>query len=236
MFLISVFQPKGVSECYEERQSVVILALNCLTCVCPPSSLVYLVIFLSVWFSLSVSEGAAHSWRTPSPGHMWWEDPRWFWALLGRKDVFGYAEDSREQWWLLMLLGPSEREDIGERRAEALSKRLWLLWQLCSSPKQEIIPRTVTFWHTAFRSSLRASSVPLGYENLLKSLNLCTFRSRGHPFWDWSSFKIDLFFMLIVNQFTWFKIHEFQDGRIYSSSSIRALNFLWSCQRYFMHI
>lgn len=47
---------------------------------------------------------------------------------------------------LLVLLGPSERKDIGERRAEALRKRLFLLWQLCSSPKQEIIPRNVTFY------------------------------------------------------------------------------------------
>ena len=45
----------------------------------------------------------------------------------------------------LMLLGPSERRDIGERTAEAFSKRLLLLQQLCSSLKQEIIPGNGTF-------------------------------------------------------------------------------------------
>ena len=117
MFLISVFQPKWVSWVLLRKTSIstVVLAMNCLTCGCPPSSLIYLVILLCIWFSVGKWRGSPLVvYKLSRPNVRGSRVVLSTATVSGRRDLFGCVEHSWEQWQLPMLLGPSERKVIGE--------------------------------------------------------------------------------------------------------------------------
>lgn len=97
--------------------SIIVLAINCLTCVCPPSSLWFTLWFCRAFDFLWIKEGAAplcvQDLQTKCGGRI--PGGSEYCAVWGRRDLGAYAEDSWEQWQLLVLLGPSERKDWREK-------------------------------------------------------------------------------------------------------------------------
>lgn len=206
--------------------------------------------WFTLWFcrafdSLWVKEGAAplcvQDLQTKCGGRI----PRGseYCAVWGRRDLGAYTEDSWEQW-APRAARSIRKERYWREKGWGIKEEAFSSLAIVFKSKARDNPQKCDFLHTIFRSFPKASSMPLGYQNL-KSLDLCIFRSRGHPFWDWSYFKIDLLFiMLIVNQFSGLK---FMSCKVDASTPHHpSRSSPWGnqklsiscdfCQRYFMHM